>query len=62
MDNYEDDPSDSRYSIFTEKGKLIVIRNTCDEIKQITENSIDPGGICYILSQLYIWDQWLKQY
>ena len=52
MANYEDDPNDpNNYVIFT-KGKLLGIRKACEEIKQITENQIHPGGICYVLSKI----------
>ena len=52
MANYEDDPNDpNNYVIFT-KGKLLGIRKACEEIKQITENQIHSGGICYVLSKI----------
>ena len=52
MSLYEDDPNDPNYVIFNDKGKLIGLRNACEEIKQKTENGIDSGGICYILSEI----------
>jgi len=52
MSLYQDDPNDKNYVLFNEKGSLISIRNASKEIKQISENHISSGGICYILSKI----------